>query len=116
MALDRGHHRLFVACEPGKFIVYSTPAGQPVASLDIDKAADGIYYDAKRLRIYISAGEGFIDVIGQTTPDRYRMNERLPTTPGAGTSLYIPDLNLFILATPQTGNRPAALGLYRPAD
>jgi len=47
MALDRGQQRLFVACEPGKFIVYSTATGQSVASLDIDKGADGIYLDAK---------------------------------------------------------------------
>lgn len=115
MGLDHQHRRLFVACEPGKFIVYSTSTGQSIASLDINKAADGIYYDAKRLRIYISTGEGFIDVVSQTTPDRYEMIERLPTVKGAGTSLYVPDLNLFFLAAPQEGNRQAALRLYRPA-
>ena len=116
MALDREHHRLFVACEPGKFVVYSTLTGQSVASLDIKKAADGVYYDAKRLRIYISTGEGFIDMVSQVTPDRYQLKERLPTIEGAGTSLYVPELNLFILAAPQAGTRQAALRLYRPVD
>ncbi len=33
MALDRIHQRLFVACEPGKFIIYSTKTGKPIQSL-----------------------------------------------------------------------------------
>lgn len=116
MALNRQQQRLFVACEPGKFIVYSTSTGQSVASLDINKAADGIYYDAKRHTIYVSTGEGFIDVVSQLTPDRYELAERVPTVEGAGTSLFVPSLNLYILATPQAGNRPAALRLYRPTS
>ncbi len=115
MALDRQQGRLFVACEPGKFIVYSTSTGKSIASLDINKKADGIYYDAKRRKIYVSTGEGFIDVISQETPDRYRLLERLETVEGAGTSLYVPQLDLYIVATPQAGNRQAALRLYRPA-
>ncbi|MCL5744254.1 MAG: hypothetical protein M1541_10075 [Acidobacteria bacterium] len=114
MALDRQQARLFVACEPGKFIVYSTSTGETVASLDINKGADGIYHDAKRHRIYVSTGEGLINVISQATSDRYQLIERVPTTEGAGTSLYVPNLNLLIVATPQVGNRQAALRLYRP--
>ena len=114
MALDRQQGRLFVACEPGKFIVYSTSTGKSVTSIEINKGADGIYYDAKRRKIYVSTGEGFIDVIGPVAPDRYRLLERLGTVEGAGTSLYVPQLDLFVLATPQAGNRQAALRLYRP--
>ena len=115
MGLDREHGRLFIGCEPGKFVVYSTATGKSVASLEINKGADGIYYDSKRQKIYISTGQGFIDVISQTTPDRYQLVERLETTEGAGTSLFVPELDLFVVATPQAGNRQAALRLYRPA-
>jgi DNA-binding beta-propeller fold protein YncE len=115
MALDRRHGRLFVGCEAGKFFVYSTSTGKPISSLDINKASDGIYYDPKRKKVYVSTGEGFIDVINQLTPDRYQIVERIGTTEGAGTSLYVPQLDLFIVAAPQAGNRQAALRLYRPA-
>jgi hypothetical protein len=108
MALDRPQGRLFVGCEPGKFIVYSTSTGKSISSLDINKGA-------KRHKVYVSTGEGFIDVISQLTPDRYEIVERINTTEGAGTSLYVPQLDLFILAAPQAGNRQAALRLYRPA-
>jgi DNA-binding beta-propeller fold protein YncE len=114
MALDRQHHRLFVACEPGKFIVYSTATGESVASLEINKGADGIYYDAKRNNLYVSTGAGFIDVIRQESPDHYQVAEHVSTVEGAGTSLYIPQLNLYVVAAPQAGTRPAALRLYRP--
>jgi DNA-binding beta-propeller fold protein YncE len=115
MALDREHGRLFIGCEPGKFIVYSTSTGKSIASLDINKGADGIYYDAKRQKIYVSTGEGFLNVLSQITPDQYQLVGRINTVEGAGTSLFVPQLDLFILATPQAGNRQAALRLYRPA-
>jgi DNA-binding beta-propeller fold protein YncE len=115
MALDRPQGRLFVGCEPGKFIVYATSTGKSISSLDINMGADGIYYDAKRHKIYVSTGEGFINVISQLTPERYQLVERINTTEGAGTSLYVPQLDLYIVATPQAGNRQAALRLYRPA-
>jgi DNA-binding beta-propeller fold protein YncE len=114
MALDRAHHRLFVACEQGKLIVYNTATGKSIASLDINQSADGIYYDTKHSLIYVSCGEGFINVISRNDSDHYRFKERILTAKGAGTSLFVPGLNLFILAVPQSGNRQAAIRLYQP--
>jgi DNA-binding beta-propeller fold protein YncE len=114
MAIDKLHHRLFVGCEPGKLIIYSTLTGKLVAGLSIHKNADGIYYEAKTGRIYVSCGEGFIEVIDQKTPDNYLRLETLATVMGAGTSLYCPQLNLYILATPQSGMQKAAIRLYKP--
>lgn len=114
MALDRQHHRLFVACNAGKLVIFNTSTGRSVASLDINKAADGIYYNAKRSLIYVSCGEGFINVIARSSADQYRFHERISTAKGAGTSLYAPDLNLFILAVPQIGSQQAAIRLYQP--
>ena len=114
MALDRQRQRLLVACEPGKFIVYSTSTGTAMASLDINKGADGIYFDAKRRNIYVSTGAGFIDVISEASPDHYQVVEHVPTVEGAGTSLFMPQLDLYVVATPQAGARKATLRLYRP--
>lgn len=114
MALDREHNRLFIACEPGKFIVYSTATGTSVAALDIHKGADGISFDAKRRNLYVSTAAGFIEVIRMEGPDKYKVVEQIPTVEGAGTSLFAAPLNLYVLAAPQAGSRPAALRLYRP--
>lgn len=115
MALDRIHRRLFIACEPGKFIVYSPSTGSSITSLDISKGADGIYYDAKRSLIYISCGEGNIEIIQQQDADHYRPLEKIPTVKGAGTSLFSPELDQLFLAVPQSEDRKAAIQIYRPA-
>lgn len=112
MALDKLHHRLFVACEPGKFIAYNTETGKSVASLTISKNADGIYLDAKRSLIYISCGEGFIEVIEQKDADHYSNAFKIETVKGAGTSLFSTALSQLYLAVPQTDSNTAELRVY----
>lgn len=114
MALDRINHRLFVACEPGKFIIYSTGKGKSIQSINIAKDADGIYYDAKRKRIYVSCGEGSIEVIEQKDADHYNLIQTISTVQGAGTSLYSPQLDKYILAVPQSSNQTAEIRVYQP--
>lgn len=113
MAIDRLHHRLFIGCEPGMLLVYSTLTGKTVASLPIHREADGIYFDPKRASIYISCGEGFIDVISQENANKYLFKDHAVTTKGAATSLYSAELNLYILAVPQSGTRKASIQLYQ---
>ena len=115
MGLDRAHQRLFVACAPGRLVVLSTVGGRPVASLPIPADADGLYYDARRARLYVSCGAGSLAVVQQQAPDRYALRQLLPTVPGAGTSLYSPVLERYFVATPQRPGQPAALRIYRPA-
>ena len=114
MALDRIHKRLFVGCTPGKLIVYDIDNGKAVSSLSIEKDADGIYYDANRSRIYISCGEGYIDVIKQTDDNTYKLIDKIATAKGAGTSLYSPALDKLFLAVPQSGYQTAEIRIYNP--
>jgi hypothetical protein len=112
MALDKTQHRLFVACEPGKLIVFNTETGKSVSAVDINKAADGIYVDAKRSMIYISCGEGFIDVLQQKGADTWLLVDKIVTEKGAGTSLFSPELNQLFLAVPQSEKNIAELRVY----
>lgn len=114
MAIDRLHHRLFIACEPGKFVIYSTETGKSVQSINIGKDADGIYYDAKRKQIYVSCGEGNIAIIEQKDSDHYNMVQTIATVQGAGTSLFSPQLDKYILAVPQSSNQTAEIRVYQP--
>lgn len=116
MALDPINHRLFIGCEPGKFIVLSTQTGLPVADLIISKGADGIYFDKKRSLIYVSCGEGYIHVIKQINANQYQAVEKIKTIKGAATSLYSPLLDLLFLAVPQSVNQTAAIRIYQPAN
>lgn len=114
LAIDRIHNRLFIACEPGKLVVYNLKNQKVVATVGIHKEADGIYFDSKRSQIYISCGEGFIDVIQQKTPDSYQAISKIQTVRGAGTSLFIPELDLFVLAVPQMDKKKAEVRIYQP--
>ena len=116
MDLDEEHHRLFIACDPGKFVAFDTESGKSVASMAIHPEADGIQYDAKRQRIYVSCGTGAIEVIQQVDPNQYRLIGSVTTEAGAGTSLFVPELDRLYLAVPQSKTRPAEIRVYRPVD
>lgn len=116
MGFDRASHRLLVGCEPGKLVVLETPTGREIAPVEIDEDADGIYHDARRRLIYISCGAGFIDVVRQHNADSYERIERIATVRGAGTSLFVPQLDRFYLAVPAHDNLPAELRIFRPSE
>ena len=45
--------------------VYDTTSGKEVGAFDIVGDTDDLWYDAARKRLYVSGGEGFIDVFQQ---------------------------------------------------
>jgi len=116
MGFDRAQHRLFIGCAPGKFVVFDSVAGKSVASLDIAADCDGVYYDAKRHRIYVSCGAGSLDVIAQKDADHYALAASVPTVKGAGTSWFSPELDRLYLAVPAHEGQPAELRVYRPSS
>ena len=115
MALDEPNHRLFIGCrKPARLVVLDTDTGKSVTDLEISGDTDDLFYDAKRKRLYISCGEGFIDIVEQPSPDKYRRATRIPSTPGARTSFFSPDLDRYYLAVPDRGNQKAEIRVYQP--
>ena len=114
MALDETDHRLFVGCRsPARLLVLDANNGKTVATLEIPGDTDDVFYDAARKRIYVSGGEGFVGVISQKDADSYTELERIPTAPGARTSLFIPEANLLCVAAPHRGDRPAEIRVFK---
>jgi DNA-binding beta-propeller fold protein YncE len=115
MALDDAGHRLFVVTrKPPRLIVLDTESGGQVANQPAVADADDLFYDSAHKRIYISGGEGFIDIFDQRGPDSYHLASRIPTRSGARTSLFVPQLNRFYLAVPRRGNQAAEIRVYEP--
>jgi outer membrane protein TolC len=112
MGFDRARHRLFIGCEPGKLAVLDSTNGKQIAALDIAPEPDGVYYDAKRRLIYISCGDGSLDVVRQVDADHYEFAGRVPTARGAATSLFVPERNQLFLAVPQRDGQTAELRVY----
>jgi DNA-binding beta-propeller fold protein YncE len=114
MALDETNHRLFVGCRhPASLVVFDTATGRPVADLVLSGDTDDLFYDATLKRIYVSCGEGFLDVIEQRSADDYQRRERIPTRTGARTCFFSPSTGELYLAVPQLSHQGAELRVFQ---
>ena len=107
-----GERVLVVFRNPAKLGVFAAQDGKRIASVDTCGDADDLFVDAKRQRIYVSCGDGFIDVLGAM--DGYPRLARVSTVAGARTALFVPELDLLALAVRARSGEPAAIWLYRP--
>lgn len=115
MALDEANHRLFLGCrKPARLVVFDTTTAKPMADIAISEDTDDLFYDASRRRLYLSCGEGFLDVVAQRDADHYERIGRVATAPGARTCFYSPQLDRLWLAVPQRGKQAAEIRTYRP--
>ena len=113
MALDEANHRLFVGCRrPAKVLVYDTASGKEVGSFDIVGDTDDLFYDASRRRLYVSGGEGFIDVFQSQDGNRFTRLAHVATAAGARTSFFVADLNRLYLAVPHRGSQKAEVRVF----
>jgi hypothetical protein len=114
MALDDTGERLMVVYrKPPTLAAFDTSKDELVARLPTCADADDIFFDAKRQRIYISCGEGFIAVI-QRRGDAYEELARIPTVSGARTALFIPERDRLYLAVRASNGEPPAIWIFRP--
>lgn len=114
MAFDEANQRLFVGCrKPARLVVVDTTSGKPVTDLEISGDTDDLFYDAKRKRLYISCGEGFVDIVQQGPADTYARSARIPTSPGARTAFFSPELDELFIAVPQRGPQLAEVRIFK---
>jgi len=114
-ALDSVNGRLFVGARtPGHVIVYDVATFTKVADFPAVGLMDGMFFDAGRKRLYVSGGEGFVDVFQQRDADHYNSLARIPTAPIARTSLFAPELNRYYVAVPRNGEHGAEIQVYEP--
>ncbi len=114
LALDETHHRLFVASRrPTSFNVLDLDTGRPVATLDVIDGVESMYFDLKLHRIYMTALDGFVQVIQQVDADHYKTIARFFTGHHAGTSQWVPDMNILAVAVPPVEGQTAAIWLFQ---
>jgi DNA-binding beta-propeller fold protein YncE len=114
IGFDEARHRLFVgARQPARLVVIDTNNGKPVAGVDINRDTDDLYYDPGSNRIYVSCGEGFVDIIQQRDADHYQLIARISTVAGARTSTFSSQLNGFFLGVPRRGDEPAEIRVFK---
>jgi YVTN family beta-propeller protein len=115
MALDEKSGRVFVASRnPAQVNVFSMRDGSTIATIDACGDSDDLFFDAKRERVYLSCGNGYLDVF-EAQSDAYRRVAHIPTTSGARTSLFVPEVDRLFLAARANPGEPAAVWVFRPA-
>src|SRR5829696_3533646 len=75
--------------------------------------SDDVFLDEKRSRIYVSCGDGFVDVL-EVADAGFRRTDHIATLPGARTSLFVPELDRLFLAVRASQGEPAAIWVYAP--
>ena len=114
MALDRDRSRVLVAFRrPPGLAVFSMADGKSIASAQTCGDVDDLFVDAKRERVYLSCGAGFVDVF-ETTGPTYRHLARVPTSTGARTSLFVPEMDRLLVAARAGSAGPAAIWVFKP--
>lgn len=117
MALDESTHRLYIGCRnPATVLIYDTTSGKLVGSTPIVGDTDDLFFDAGRKRLYVTGGEGYIDVLEQNDADHLTRMARVASAGGARTSLYVPDQGRLYLAVPLRGAQKAEIRIYEAHD
>jgi DNA-binding beta-propeller fold protein YncE len=114
MALDHVRRRILVIFRaPAELGVFSMTDGKPVATTETCGDADDLFIDAKRARVYVSCGDGFLDVL-EAKETTYRRIARIPTVSGARTSLFVPEVDRLLVAVRASSGEPAAIWIFQP--
>jgi DNA-binding beta-propeller fold protein YncE len=114
MAIDETGRRLFVATrQPAWMLVYDIDTGKRTASLEICGDADDLFFDQRRRQLYAVCGEGMVEVIRQRDADHYAVIERVRTSNGARTGLFVADSSTLFVALPARGVSRAEIRAYK---
>ncbi|HEY2781484.1 MAG TPA: glutaminyl-peptide cyclotransferase [Steroidobacteraceae bacterium] len=113
MAIDESAGTVIVVLRnPARLVVLKADDGGTIAQMETCNDSDDVFVDRARKRIYVSCGEGAVDVIA-TSESKYRRIGRLQTVSGARTSLFVPELDRLFVAA-RAGAEPAAIWALRP--
>ncbi len=98
LALDEGGGTIAsVFRSPPRLVVLDAHSGKATSSLTTCGDADDVFFDNRRHRLYVSCGEGSVDV-WQQEGTGYRHLGLIRTAKGARTSLFVPTLDRLYVA------------------
>jgi DNA-binding beta-propeller fold protein YncE len=114
MAMDRVHRLVLVIFRAtAELGVFSITDGKQIAAVETCGDADDLFIDAKRARVYVSCGAGFLDVL-EAKETTYRRIAHIPTVSGARTSLLVPEMDRLLVAVRGSSGERAAIWMFRP--
>jgi DNA-binding beta-propeller fold protein YncE len=115
MAVDAAAGRILVVARKPPELIALAPDGTIAGAVKTCSDADDVFVDAKRRRVYVSCGEGVVDVL-QEREGTYMRIGRVPTVFGARTSWFLAEADRLFVAVRASGKEPAAVWVFRPAS
>jgi hypothetical protein len=115
LALDESGHVLAVFRLPSKLGVFRQQDGLLTAVAPTCGDSDDVFVDSKRHRVYVSCGEGYLDIFSQQS-NAYVRIAHLATVSGARTALFVPEIDKLFLAVRASRSTPASIWVFRPTD
>jgi DNA-binding beta-propeller fold protein YncE len=112
VTLDEKNHRLFAACRDGNLNVLDSDTGKVLQNLSIGTGVDDMVFDPASRRIYVTPGDGFVDVFKQIDADHYKPLGKVATGPLGKTGLLVPSLNKYFVAVPPHGDTCAEVLVF----
>jgi len=115
LAIDTERHQILAMFRhPAKLAAFNLRDGAMTQAVAACGDSDDLFVDTKRGQIYISCGEGFVDVFAARADGFVRVTH-LATAAGARTSLWVPQFDRLFLAV-RAAKDPAAIWILRPAN
>jgi DNA-binding beta-propeller fold protein YncE len=116
LALDESGKQVLAAFRrPATLAIFNMTDGAKVSQASICSDADDVFVDDKRRLVYVSCGEGFVDVLA-SRDNRYARIARVETVAGARTALFSPELSRLFVAARASADEPATIWVFRAAD
>src|SRR4030095_14839922 len=116
MAIDTSGTMLAIAFRgPPRLVILDALTGAERASIGTCGDADDVFFDERRRRVYVSCGEGMVDVLERHDGKIQRIAQ-VPTSSGARTALFVPEIDrLYVAARAGLLGGDAKVLIFRPA-
>jgi YVTN family beta-propeller protein len=115
MALLPRGRVLIVTRKPPRLVMLDGDRGEIIVDVPTCGDSDDVFFDAKRSRVYVSCGDGYVDVFAAPEQGLDHLG-RIETVEGARTSLFVPDLDRLFVAVRATASEPAAVWVLKPGE
>jgi DNA-binding beta-propeller fold protein YncE len=115
LAYDPKTKRLFIGCrEEPMLVVMNAVSGKVVASFPIGTGADWAHFEAGAKLIFVSTGQGVLNVFHQKSPDVYEDAGAIQTQPSAKTMAFDPKTKKIFLPAIDYETAPSSDPSSRP--
>jgi DNA-binding beta-propeller fold protein YncE len=117
LAMDRTNRRLFAGCRNHVMAVVDADSGKVVANVPIGDHVDAAVFEVETKQVFLSNGDGTVNVFHEDSPDKVSAVETIQTYAGAKTMALDPKTHrLFLSAAERVETEGKKGGTVKPGS